>query len=84
MILRFDNTRAAGVFVAQWAILAGFGIPHMFWTNNVLPCQTSRISIWWHAFVPFPDHPGHPSDKDSIQAHMFQDGDGQGQCKLVP
>ena len=44
--------RAAGVFAAQWAILAGSGIPHMFWTNNVSPCPTSRISIWRHAFVP--------------------------------
>ena len=76
--------RAAGVFAAQWAILAGTDIPRMFWTNNDSPCPTSRKSIWLHAFALFPDHPGHPSDKESIQAHMFQDGDGQGQCKLVP
>ena len=75
--------RVAGVFAAQWAILAETSIPHMFWTNNVSPCPTSHISIWRHAFVPFPDHPGHPSGKESIQAYMFQDGDGQWQCKLV-
>ena len=76
--------RTAGVFAAQWAILAGPGIPRVFWTNNISPCPTSCISIWRHAFIPFPDHPGHPSGEESIQAHMFQDGDGQGQCKLVP
>ena len=75
--------REAGVFAAQWAILAGTDILHMFWTNNDSLCPTSSISIWRHAFAPPPDHPGHPSDKESIQVHMFQDGDGQGQCKLV-
>ena len=76
--------RAAGVFAAQWAILAGTGIPHMFWTNNDSPCPTLCKSIWRHTFALFLNHPGHPSDKESIQAHMFQDGDGQGQFKHVP
>ena len=36
--------RAAGVFAAQLANLAGTGIPHMFWTNNDYSlCPTLRI-----------------------------------------
>ena len=38
--------REAGVFAAQWAILARTDIPHMFWTNNDSLCPNLSISIW--------------------------------------
>ena len=43
--------REAGVFAAQWAILAGTDIPHTFWTNNDSLCPTSSISIWIQLFA---------------------------------